>query len=171
MNGHWIKSQRAVSFPLEGLDPLRYTVLNGNGRGSSPTPPDLVATSGSCSTSAEPMEVGPASRGGSPGDSNQDDSSGRKSAHRLEEDVGSQASGTGDTVDGEVVTNEGMDDAREEGKKLKRKRSNHIMEVEEEEDLSAGTAGSDTAEATLAPTQQEDKEAKLYNLCAISVSV
>lgn len=39
VNGHWIKCQRAVKFPLEGLDPLRYTVQNGNGRASTPQSP------------------------------------------------------------------------------------------------------------------------------------
>ncbi len=40
MNGRWIKSQRAVTFPLQGLDPHRHTVENGNGNRSSgdPTP-------------------------------------------------------------------------------------------------------------------------------------
>lgn len=38
VNGRWIKSQRAVTFPLEGLDPLRYTVQNGNGSSGVTTP-------------------------------------------------------------------------------------------------------------------------------------
>ena len=38
MNGRWIKSQRAVTFPREGLDPLRYTVKNGNGSSGVDTP-------------------------------------------------------------------------------------------------------------------------------------
>ena len=30
-NGRWVKSQRSVTFPTENLEPLRYTVENGNG--------------------------------------------------------------------------------------------------------------------------------------------
>ena len=31
MNGRWIKSQRPVTFPINHLNPRRYTVQNGNG--------------------------------------------------------------------------------------------------------------------------------------------
>ena len=30
-NGRWVKSQRSVTFPTQDLEPLRYTVENGNG--------------------------------------------------------------------------------------------------------------------------------------------
>lgn len=39
MNGRWVKSQRDVSFPLTNLDPLRYTVQNGNGNSSGSNTP------------------------------------------------------------------------------------------------------------------------------------
>ena len=38
VNGRWVKSQRDVTFPLEGLEPLRYTVQNGNGSSGAATP-------------------------------------------------------------------------------------------------------------------------------------
>ena len=36
-NGRWVKSQRSVTFPTVNLEPLRYTVENGNGTKAAKT--------------------------------------------------------------------------------------------------------------------------------------
>ena len=41
-NGRWVKSQRSVTFPTQDLEPLRYTVENGNGNSKNPNGPMQV---------------------------------------------------------------------------------------------------------------------------------
>ena len=59
MNGRWIKSQRAVTFPLEDLDPARYTVQNGNGNRSSGSATPLTPLT----ETADPLSLKRSSRG------------------------------------------------------------------------------------------------------------
>ena len=168
VNGHWIKSQRAVTFPLEGLDPLRYTVKNGNGRGSTPEP---VINSESCSTSVVPMEVGPVSRGESPC---LPETGSNSCGDVCQENEASGVDG-GDRRDkGMAEGVELVQDEKEEH--VERKRSAHVMGevMEEEEGRSTGTAGSSRADATSSSAPAPDlmeEVPKLYNLFAISVSL
>lgn len=41
-NGRWVKSQRSVTFPTHDLEPLRYTVENGNGNNRNQNGPMQV---------------------------------------------------------------------------------------------------------------------------------
>lgn len=175
MNGHWIKSQRTVKFPLEGLDPLRYTVQNGNGRGCSPQSPDSIVTQESQSTT-EPMEV--VSRGGDSPSNQEVSPSGRSSVECEGGDMGRREGEMmckleGNT-DGVEVTDRMEEGEGEVEESSKRDRSAHIVgEPMEEGQHAASSAGSHSAEsadsaihAALDPSDLP----KLYNLFAISVS-
>ena len=54
-NGRWVKSQRVVRFPASDLDPLRYTVQNGNGTMENGTETDRTGTETQTSGS-QPVE-------------------------------------------------------------------------------------------------------------------
>ena len=192
MNGRWIKSQRAVTFPLEGLDPLRYTLKNGKRRGTLQLGKPGVSSS-HCSTSAEPMEEGPASKGetsslpSSGGESPNVSATRGKSPSQVpagSDDSGSvsrsdeiKTGGDSDTVDEDMENRDGGVAETEQGRVriLQRKRSAHIMGESpgEEEGLSTGTDGAEaasTSDPTAPDPALEEEVPSLYNLFAISVS-
>ena len=142
MNGHWIKSQRSVKFPLEGLDPLRYTVQNGNRKESMSQAHNSLMAPGSLS-STEPMDVMsmgnyPCNQGASPnGHSNEVDKA-------REEHVEGVADGTVERMElGGAV---------------------HVGEH------SADSTGAESDISTATSAQDQADYPKLYNLFAISVS-
>lgn len=197
MNGRWVKSQRAVTFPLQGLDPLRYTVQNGNGSRSSGdvTPQSSVipeeeaamdADRGALAVNQEGEVVNASlefsgNRQQSPAGDKID--SGSTSEHGMSNGVIEEVAGGGchgDGGDGGGGTGDGgggVEGATEGGG------GETVQEVEQEEDREVSTAkevgqevegGEEgTAEeggATPSDASSDLRQPKLYNLFATTVS-
>ncbi len=164
MNGRWIKSQRAVTFPLESLDPLRYTVQNGNGSSGSATPltPNSEVTIGEKSLEHElTQNTGVSKVAGVKVCKDTKESDGGES----ELVVTPCASGE----DGTVC--DGLEEGTEEDEST---RTEEPLQEGGEEDKDGGTTEKvETAESIGCSSPQISAAdlPKLYNLFAISVSL
>lgn len=176
-----MKSQRAVTFPVDELDPLRYTVQNGNGSSRSsgsatpPAPPTEMPIREEDCTPTEGEEVGvfdsavraPSGEPEDPGRRQAEaegvgciavaEEEGRKSHDSTEEEDG------GGTPEGKgvgLVNGIAEESEKEEGEEagVKKKENEQPMEVAD-----PACANTNTNSTPDVP--------KLYNLFAISVSL
>ena len=144
---------------MENLDPLRYNVQNGNGRGSAPQSPKSVTTPVShCST--EPMEV--VSRG--------DSSSGQKTSHSSNEVGGRMGE---EVVVCRLYDKGGVGVADWMEKAISGDRSSDMMDAPMEAGHNADSSSSQRSESEktmTTPNLDSADDPKLYKLFAISVS-